>query len=378
MTKKNFCALPFHHIQIQTDGSFGVCCQHRPSGEHKKNIRNTTPQQWFHGEYLQEVRQSFIEDRRHPGCSACWQDEDSNITSMRHRTQQEYQILGVDTDRPTIKNIELQLSNLCNLTCLMCSEVYSSAIQAENRRLGISKIDAAEMKWEESSYQNLSVMLDQGFLVLNVLGGEPFYNKTLLDILEKLDPEKISKSVLQIITNATFYNDRWRSVMSKFSFVRLMVSLDGVGEVYEYIRHPAQWSQVEKNIDLIRGLAKTKIMINCTVQNLNILYLDQLIEWCERRDLFLQLRLLSQPPYLHITNLPSDVRHRAIDNLSRWIERYHTPHIKSALVSFRDLLHTDTMQQPIWEQFKTMIGMRDQIRNNSWRSILPVTENTSI
>lgn len=372
---KNFCAIPFHHTRIGSDGSFNVCCDHNIPPDLKQNIRDHTAQHWFDSKYLQEVRQYFIDDRRHPGCNSCWRDEDSGIQSMRIRTQKEYQILGTDITNPKIKNIELQPSNLCNLSCLMCNEKFSSVIQAENRRLGISKIDRSELEWGPSHYANLAEMLDQGFLVLNVLGGEPFYSKALLDILDRLDPKKTSNAVLQIITNATVYNERWKKVMAKFGLVRLMISLDGVGSVYEYIRYPAQWSEVEKNVDLIQGMVKTKSLIHCTVQNLNILYLDQLIRWCQDRNLHLDLTLLNQPSYLHITNLPSDLRHQAIDNLNKWIETFTTPNIQQALLSFRDmLLRSETLIDHRWQEFKTMIEMRDQLRKNSWRSILPTAE----
>jgi len=373
MTKKNFCALPFHHTKIDVDGSYAVCCLHRVPTEHRRNIQDTTAVQWFNSDYMQQVRQHFVDEQQHPGCHECWDREKHGQKSMRSKTQKEYEILGVDISSPRILNIELQPSNLCNLSCLMCNENNSSVIQAENQRLGISLINPKDLKWNDLHYNNLHELLNQGFRVLNVLGGEPFYNKKLLEVLESLDSALTSRAVLQIFTNASFYNEQWKAVLSKFGLVRLVFSIDGVRDVYEYIRYPGVWATVDQNVASIKTMARAKCMVNCIVQNLNILYLDQLIDWCVSQQLHLELSLVHVPSYFKITNLPDSTKQQAIEKLAIWINQYHEPHVNKSLVEFKQILQDSLGQfdQHQWQLFKDQVELRDSVRGNSWGKLLP-------
>lgn len=375
MPRKNFCALPFHHTKIEPDGYYSVCCSHRVPESHRRNIRDTTAEQWYHSPYLTEVRESFLRDERHPGCDLCWRHEDQNQRSMRIRTQREYEILGVEIDRPSIKNIEIQASNLCNLSCLMCNERNSSVIQAENRRLGISVMGTDDLRWTDQHFDNLHALLSKDFQVLNVLGGEPFYNKRLLSVLEDIPESVARKATLQIITNGTVYNSQWQSVMERFGLVRIMFSVDAVDELYAYMRYPGRWSEVASNIQDMAALSRVKCMVNCTVQNLNILYLDGVIDWCLENDLWLELPVLQHPDYLAMTNLPLDLKRMAYERLHQWRDRYQRPNIQGALQDFirlfaNNLEHTDT---ELWDKFQQQIAQRDRIRGNSWQQFLTPT-----
>lgn len=375
MHNKNFCALPFHHTKIEPDGFYSVCCSHRVPEPHRRNIRDTTAEQWYHSSYLSEVRESFLRDERHPGCSLCWQNEDQNQRSMRIRTQREYEILGVDVHRPAIKNIEIQASNLCNLSCLMCNERNSSVIQAENRRLGISVMGEHDLRWTEQHFRNLQDLLAQEFQVLNVLGGEPFYNKRLLSVLQAIPEPVARRATLQIITNGTVYNQQWQSVMERFGLVRIMFSVDAVDDLYGYMRYPGVWLEVDRNIKAIKELTRTKCMVNCTVQNLNILYLDGVIDWCLDNDLWLELAVLQHPAYLAMTNLPLDLRRLAHERLEQWCNRYRQPNIQGPLQDFRALFQAN-LQDPgteLWHEFQQQIAQRDLIRGNSWQKFLTPT-----
>lgn len=379
MPRKNFCALPFHHTKIEPDGYYSVCCSHRVPESHRRNIRDTTAEQWYHSSYLTEVRESFLRDERHPGCDLCWRHEDQNQRSMRIRTQREYEILGVEIDRPCIKNIEIQASNLCNLSCLMCNERNSSVIQAENRRLGISVMGADDLRWTDQHFDNLHALLSKDFQVLNVLGGEPFYNKRLLSVLEDIPESVARKATLQIITNGTVYNSQWQGVMERFGLVRIMFSVDAVDELYAYMRYPGQWSQVASNIQAMANLPRVKCMVNCTVQNLNILYLDGVIDWCLENDLWLELAMLQHPRYLVMTNLPGDLRRLAHSRLESWCAKYSAPNIYGPLKDFLGLFRSRLDQEDhlTWQEFQTQIQPRDALRGNSWRKFLDCTTSVT-
>jgi hypothetical protein len=224
MSANNFCALPFGQTTICTNGNFAVCCIHDAPAEFQVNINRDKLSQWLKSDYLQQVRQSFRNNERHPGCNSCWFHEDLGQASMRNRTAKEYKILGVTEFTELPVNIEVQLGNLCNLTCLMCSEKYSSAILAENIKLKINQHSQDDFKWSETAFENLQDIISTGPKVLTVIGGEPFYNKKFLSILETLPQESCRHTLLNIVTNATQRNDRWREALKKFKLVKMPLS----------------------------------------------------------------------------------------------------------------------------------------------------------
>lgn len=294
---------------------------------------------------------------------------------MRNRTAKEYKILGVDEYTKFPVNIEVQLGNLCNLSCLMCSEVFSSAILAENIKLKINQYNQDDFKWSKTAFENLQDIISTGPKVLTVIGGEPFYNKKFLELLESLPLEACRQTLLHIVTNGTQWNSRWADALKKFKLVRMMFSIDGTENLYEYIRYPAIWETTDSNIDQIVTGDNIKPLVNTTVQNLNIGSIGSIIQWSKKKNLYLQLVQLIQPSWLTITNLPRHLKIDAITHLETVLEWDLTDHLRQQLTSYHAQL-TDSLAYPdnltAWAEFQTQIGLRDQLRNNSYTQFLPV------
>ena len=368
---KNFCALPFHHLDVRTNGDYNVCCHHRLPKKHVLNINHSSYNSWFESEYLQEVRNSIVKDLRHPGCQQCWQREDSGFSSMRQRTAKEYRILGINTNEPSIKNVEIDLGNLCNLKCLMCNETNSSSILAENQRLNISQHKQSDFKWTDDAFQNLQQILDQNPRVVNIRGGEPFYNNKLLEIVQNISNDRSKSMVLHITTNATVWNQEWKQALSKFRLVRIMISLDAVGDLYEYIRYPASWERVQQNVSEMSLMPNFKLLVHCVGQNLNIAHIGDLIDWCQQKKLYLEIESISYPHYMSIENLPDSHKKQVIDNLTKLLNHREYPkHICNFITSSIDSLCSSVFDAEKWREFSSNISMRDRLRKNDYRDFI--------
>lgn len=362
---KNFCALPFDHVMIKPNGDLDICCTHQTPADKKININENDHDDWLVSDYVHQVRQSFISDQRHPNCSLCWQREDQGFDSLRTRSIKEFAILPDHPGRE-IKNVEINLGNLCNLRCLMCNENNSSAILSENVRLGINKITQTDMTWNDTGYRNLEKLIAERPYVVNIRGGEPFYNKRLLQIVTDIPVTQARDMVLHITTNATVWDSQWEKALAKFRLVRFMFSLDAVGELYEYIRYPASWSLVEANVRSIMSLRNAKCMVHCVGQNLNISHIHALIEWCDQHDLYLEIEQLLFPPYMQMINLPDCQKKLAISHLDYLKNQCLPNHLAKFVESTYDLLQTTSFQFSLWESFKENISMRDKLRGNSF------------
>lgn len=355
---------------VNTLGEYAVCCQHRAPVDHRLNLKDHAPNVWWQSDYLDQVRQSFLHDRRHPGCQQCWTDEDSGFDSMRTRTAKEYKILGIEAYAPTVMNAEIQLGNLCNLTCIMCNEYESSAILAENKKLGINTIQQSDIDWNEKSYHNVQQILALAPRVLNLRGGEPVYNKAILSILENLPADQRSRTMIHLTTNATVWNDRWAGVLAKFRQVRMMISVDATESVYEYIRFPAKWTELQTNVSHIKTLPNVRIVVNSVVQNLNIMHLGKLIEWCRDNDLYLIFDRLKSPKWLAPTNLPPDLRGQAIHDLKTLSFLPSELHLQKFIESCIHELSHEPFDIECWQHFLDHISMRERLRGNDHRSFL--------
>lgn len=366
----NFCALPFHHVMIEPNGRYNICCQHQAPADQQWNIKNSTAADWQSSAYVAQVRSAFDQNQRHAGCENCWAQEDQGFESMRTRTAKEYQLLGVDTQQPATTNVEVNLGNLCNLKCLMCNELNSSAILAENIQLGINTISQSELKWNDQAFANLTNLVKQGPKVLNIRGGEPFYNKQLLELINSIPDHQAQNMVLHISTNATIWNAKWQAALERFKLVRMMFSVDGVGDLYEYIRFPGVWEQTKQNILEISKMKNVRPLVYTVVQNLNIAHLGDIIKWCVEQNIYHMCDMLHQPSYLQITNLPDLTRFETISNLGELVNQGYPDHIDELVQNCIVTLAVSEHDTVLWSNFVDYISQRDLIRGNDHQKFI--------
>lgn len=370
---KNYCALPFAHLCTDTLGHYQVCCQHDVPQSQRKHMSEIAPSEWLSDQYLKEVRESFRQNLRHPGCHACWQHEDAGIPSLRQRIEKEYKILLSEPCQEKLVNVELQAGNLCNLTCIMCNEQDSSAILSENQKLGINVLQQNDLKWNDNTWKNFQSALLMNPRVLNIRGGEPLYNKKLLEIVESMSDEQCATMLLHITTNATVWNQRWQNALKRFKLVRIMLSIDAIEDEYEYIRYPAKWQQVEHNVKQMMLNKNFKIIVYAVVQNLNIGVLEKLIDWCQSQNLYLQMQRCSDPDYLDFTNLPDAVLESTIQQLDRCHTKVTNDLNKTFIQSAKKEIE-NRKQKGIdnkkWNAFISAMSLRESLRGNDHRTIL--------
>jgi molybdenum cofactor biosynthesis enzyme MoaA len=291
---------------------------------------------------------------------------------MRQRVTKEYTILGIDTAKPSIKNAEINLGNLCNLKCLMCQEQESSSILAENVRLGINILNQQDLKWNEAAHAHAKKIVQSRPRVLNIRGGEPFYNKDLLNLVRDIPDQQARQMMLHITTNATIWNKEWQEALARFRSVRMMFSVDATDDLYEYMRFPGSWADTSSNIQQIIKLPNVNGMIHCVVQNLNIARLQSVIDWSIQCGIQLEFDLLWKPAYLKIVNLPRGLKQQAISSVQGLLSNdYPTPIID--FLSKCNTILLESQQQDntqLWQEFKKQIEPRDHLRGNSYTDFL--------
>lgn len=367
-----YCPLPFNHTAISTTGHYNVCCYNKTPATDRFHLNDGDFNDWQKNRYCQEVKQFFKNNIRHAGCHKCWDQEDLGLTSFRQRMLTEYKILGSKEKHQELLNIEISVGNLCNLSCIMCNENSSSAILAENVKLKINQVIQKDFQWSEENFVNLARNLKLKPKLVNLRGGEPFYNKKIFDLLDSFDPADIKNTVIHITTNGTVWNDEWARVLSKFKLVRLMFSVDATGDLYNYIRYPGNFETVEKNIKNILKNKNIKPLIYACVQNLNILHLGTLIQWAADLGIYLEFEHVVRPRFLEFRNLPKHLKIESVEYLKKLLDQPLPAHLGAEISRYLQLLETsiDVDDDNLWNEFVSNISMRDDLRGNSFKDFL--------
>lgn len=157
---------------------------------------------------------------------------------------------------------EIQVSNSCNLRCKHC---FQSSYSEE---APYSEID-----------KRMKILSDNSIFLLNLVGGELFLRQDALKIITRAcDFYGFSTN---IVTNATLIDDKMMDGLLKIkNKPALLISLEGIGEVNDFIRGKGVFDKVDKRI---RSLVKKGfyVEISCTITSYNFKYRKQLIDYAK-------------------------------------------------------------------------------------------------
>ncbi|MBY0383952.1 twitch domain-containing radical SAM protein, partial [bacterium] len=236
------------------------------------------------------------------------------------------------------KTIELKLSNLCNLKCRMCHPVDSSSWAADWN--DISDLMQKHNQWAYSAAEKKNVSkkplisgfqdqtqwwddfakMAQSLDLIEFAGGEPLMDPLHYRILELLAP-RASEIRLKYSTNLTTLSFKGQSVFdywSKFKSVSIYASIDGIHDVYNYIRTGAQFSTIEKHFDELQSCKTVnfdELAVACTIQVYNVFQLPEIIDYFSRRNIRFHSHRVTAPTFLNTQVLPEEFKKIAADKI---------------------------------------------------------------
>jgi hypothetical protein len=148
---------------------------------------------------------------------------------------------------------------------------------------------------------------------------------------------------------------------------------DGIGSVLEYVRYPAEWAVIERNLMRAAALSNTKIGFSTAVQAYNLLSLPNILQYCDERGIDVHAHFLVGPRYLNVTVLPRKVREIAIDRLLLYLGDHPRPANRaSAVYSVKFLReHLAVHYREDFESFVKFTNDMDVSRGQDFRSLYP-------
>lgn len=232
-----YCSSVDVGLFLETNGTVRTCC----SGHALGNIRTDTMSDIFTSARYIEIKK--VTDAGEPDAKYCQTCVNMEAQSG-HSTRDYYRNFSTDGTR-TIRQIDIRWSNVCNLSCRMCSPEYSSdwarrlSIPVENTRRDYYADVLATIAQHQDTIQQV-----------DLLGGEPLMQQQNQQLLELL-PEDIPINVLTNLS-VPLTNNRIYQLLKTRTQVRWIISMDHIGAKLEYIRHNADWNQIFVNLSLLK------------------------------------------------------------------------------------------------------------------------------
>jgi organic radical activating enzyme len=313
INSKTYCPYPFIGASLQPDNTVLPCGQYMnmvPFLEVKpiEEVRNN--------KHMCNMRKKMLNNEIDNGCQ-CYIEEKVGLSSMRQDALKKYgyQSLG------KLKVVEIFFNNICNLKCRTCASPYSHLWFDEEAELYGDTL--SEKKYNQNFVYN---ELDLSELeMLKIYGGEPLFGNDANLFFGKIkQSNQIENLNIELSTNGTILpKENVDYAFKNCKHLSLNISIDGYGELNDFIRSNSNFKQIEENLSYYKELIKKRnnknivIIIHAalSVYNVNEYYkLENFIK--ENYPMFeCNYQIVQYPVFLSIKNLPKKYKEILIEKI---------------------------------------------------------------
>jgi len=257
------CQLPYSGYCITAEGRGAPCCAMSPYGEEHVSIKDA-----FNLPVFKEARDN--EDNWPSVCRTCEKQE--KLYGGSHASK----ITLNDPVDNVISYLDISFSNTCNLNCVMCSNDYSTRWNILNAHMSNELFEwithampgLKKQHIHQISYDQIDEIIEHGNQLKQIVikGGEPLYDKKSLYFLNKL--KEVNPHVkIKIVSNITNLN---LELLNAFDEVKIICSIDGIYDIYEWIRGHS-FRPVFENFKTLMSMRSDKLHVglNYTISAYN-------------------------------------------------------------------------------------------------------------
>jgi sulfatase maturation enzyme AslB (radical SAM superfamily) len=404
-----YCALASNSISFGYDGTIRPCCAvdtYFWPGQNRHQLANydNNVVKWFNNTELVSLRTKLLDGKWDPICNMCRTREQHGQASTRQifnntlddvETRLNKNLHTSTAVIPDLSNIfllDITVGNKCNSACLMCNESASSLWKKEQEIITGEKMNWVTPNW--FTEENIPNLIDNlpNLSAIQFLGGEPTINEPHIFLLKRLIAQGRAKNItLGYVTNLTGVSDELLELWSHFSTKHITISIDGVGPINEYIRYPFSWNKVVSQLENLKEIAKQHgnyhIGLSHTVISLNLLTLDNLIDWWETQietnssilKSLPHIQCVNNPDYFDPIYMPDQMKEKAKDTLQRVIQlsadrnlgEKYTPAINNILNNVINKQVDSELQTTKWLEMQKFVSSLDKHRNRNIFDYIP-------
>lgn len=347
------CLAPWVHTFLSPQSERRLCCSSRESPQNFKQYIDTdsadnvynplTLKDWWNSEQVRSVRRTMMAGDIPDECQICnhkllgsgvYRDYFSDMFSHHYDDIWEAtDELGYTTMTPI--SWDYRFSNLCNFKCRMCGDMFSSSWETENKRYRPQK-----KKWWEYSDQIKRWQTDQAEkefreAVYNKTieeiywaGGEPLMFEQHWEYMKAIVDLGYSKDVyVRYSTNLSrvnYKNNNLWHLLSNFKHWDIFASIDGTGEVGEYIRTGLKYDEWLSNIKAgVKVMGDNRITLDCTLTLPGLLEIKNLSRLSSELGLKLVAKVMfgfDNTTLISPMALPRDILNEIVEENLDWLQ----------------------------------------------------------
>ncbi len=309
---KTFCMAPWVHTFISPHMERRMCCASLEqstnfeqyidsSGPDNNKLKLVQLKEHWNSEYMKGVRVKLMAGEEIPQCATC-NHKLLNPQVYRQHFNRFYEdrideaFEKTDEHGETSMNViswDYRFSNLCNFTCRMCGPPLSSSWETEYRKEG--KIEP----WMEKDVKEHLQKFHDQHIVKEFLeavenktvkefywcGGEPLMWKIHWTAMQRVVDLGYANEVYarynSNMSRITYFGKNlFDDVLSKFRDWQINASIDGTGEIGEYIRTGLKYDQWLENMRYARKFIRhpRQLQLDLTVTLPGLFDLENMYE----------------------------------------------------------------------------------------------------
>lgn len=441
MSDCTFCPLPWNSINMRNNGDLRICCNTNSYSPQRGIMKrkdgtpyNAGKDDWNearNADILKEVRQSMMNGEWHPECERCRQEELNGIRSRREYENDDWgkwfgdisleKVLPhtqedgtIDAKNLPVEFVDIRYGNFCNLKCRMCGPTdshqwYDDFVKVTGKteykdtheRIKLQKNDKGrwftdQYDWFQNNnrYWSNFEQYAPNAKKLYIVGGEPLIIDEHQESLERLVASGKAKDIqLEYNSNLTMVPDRLVYLWEQFKQIRIGVSIDGIGDVFNYQRTPAKFDSVYKHMMTLQNNDKInlKAWFAFTVTPYNVFHMPEFMKWkltesglskfnpIDGMRPIITHHMCHSPKYFNIKVLPQDLKNQVSQHFAEYNEWIMTTDfsdkVKNNFVKVLNGVEKFMMSEDYSEEwldhFVDQTRKLDEVRNQNILDIVP-------
>ena len=395
---KVFCTAPWTHTYISPQSERRMCCASREehmmqrqyidasndksTGKYKEvgTIADYKPislKEHWNSPYMMDIRKKLMAGEEIPQCAVC---NDSILSQSTYRQWftgylfenkidqcfEETDENGYTTMEPI--SFDYRVSNLCNFKCRMCGEPLSSTWEAEKRKHDLwtpenqpfmvpeNKKIIEKFQKEVVEEEFWEYICSGTVEELYWVGGEPLMYDIHWRAMDRLaQDDNLKKVHLRYNSNLSrvrfkdYYLYDWLPQAKDWT---MCASIDGTGDIGEFIRTGLNWEQWDKNFR--EGVAlpggNDKMLMDLTLTGPGMFDLKNFFDYALELDVKIETkRMFAFHPDIVMSMMawPREILDRIIDDVLDYI-RPRATHKQQTLINELEGMKTSPTFQEQW------------------------------
>lgn len=395
--------LPFINICTERNGDLQACQQSECFSE--SNVYQQDLETGWNGEYFRKLRLDLLNGIENPNCFRCWQANERGIESKRTHINA---ITEYRRDAEFLEKLEecknndghfdlapeqldIKISNTCNLKCMMCNPYQSSQHVVEVQRM--RKDNEEPPKWIQFIEQSLGdkTKPPKGKISTHVKsmigkvqrllidGGEPMTSPDLEEILDFCIEEEYTDLHISFVTNLTNVPLPILEKLNRFKQVDLYISWDHYDpEYFKFIRYPADYNAFLENFETVCNYPNINLGISLAVSIFNIYNIPKLLDVFKtlkqegKLKLEVIYKLVHAPDTLSIEYLEPDQKEYLNAMLANYISEQDNPLTITDIENSAVILkHTPKDFEEVCIERTRILELYDRVRGTNYQKLFP-------